>query len=108
MELGVCELLWLKIILEDHLKIAWKGPMKLYYNKKSTIDIAHNPIQHNHTKHVEIHQHFIKEKLEDGIICFPFIPSTQQTTNILTKGLLQPNFEHLINKLGMIDIYAPT
>ena len=46
MALGVCELLWLKIILED-LKIAWKGPMKLYCDNKSIIDIAHNPMQNN-------------------------------------------------------------
>ena len=26
---GVCELLWLKIILDD-LRIKWEGPMKLY------------------------------------------------------------------------------
>ena len=84
---GVCELLWLKKVLEE-LQQEVEHPMKLYYDNMLTISIAHNPIQHNHTKHVEIHQHFIKEKLEYGIICFPFIPSTQQTTNILTKGLL--------------------
>ena len=33
---GVCELLWLKIVLED-LKIKWNGPMKLYYDNKSAI-----------------------------------------------------------------------
>ncbi|RVW81121.1 Retrovirus-related Pol polyprotein from transposon RE2 [Vitis vinifera] len=48
MALGVCELLWLKIILED-LKIASKGPMKLYCDNKSAIDITHNPVQHDRT-----------------------------------------------------------
>ena len=43
MALGVCELLWLKIILED-LKIVWEEPIKLYCDNKSTIDITHNPI----------------------------------------------------------------
>ncbi|KAK5845013.1 hypothetical protein PVK06_001165 [Gossypium arboreum] len=46
MALGVCELLWLKIILED-LKIKWEGPMKLYCDNKSAINIAHNPVQHD-------------------------------------------------------------
>ena len=48
-----CELLWLKIILDD-LKIKWEGPMKLYYDKKSAINIAHNLVQHDRTKHIEI------------------------------------------------------
>ncbi|RVW47644.1 hypothetical protein CK203_115959 [Vitis vinifera] len=37
---GICELLRLKIILDD-LKIKWQGPMKLYCDNKSTINIAH-------------------------------------------------------------------
>ena len=50
---GVCELLWLKIILED-LKIKWDGPMRLYCDNKSAISIAHNPVQHDRTKHIEV------------------------------------------------------
>jgi hypothetical protein len=46
MAMGVCELLWLKIILDD-LKIKWTGPMKLYCDNKSAISIAHNPVQHD-------------------------------------------------------------
>ena len=40
---GLCELLWLKIILDD-LRIEWDDPMKLYCDNKSAINIAHNPI----------------------------------------------------------------
>ena len=57
---------------------------------------------------MEIDRHFMKEKLEAGIICTPFVPITQQLVDLLTKGLHRPIFEHLTNKLGMIDIYAPT
>ena len=72
MALRICELLWTKIIL-DNLKIEWNGPMKLYYDNKSTINIAHNPVQHDRTKHVEVGRHFIKEKLDNGTICTPFV-----------------------------------
>lgn len=48
------------------MKVNWKGPMKLYYDKKFTISIAHNPIEHERTKHIEIDKHFIKEKFERG------------------------------------------
>ncbi|KAA3480021.1 Copia protein [Gossypium australe] len=41
---GFCELLWLKIILDD-FKIKWEGPMKLYCDNKSAIGIAYNPVQ---------------------------------------------------------------
>lgn len=82
--------------------------MKLYFDNKAAISIAQNTVQHDCTKHVEIDSHFIKEKIEDGAICMPFVPTSQQIADILTKRLFIPNFELLVSKLGMVDIYAPT
>jgi hypothetical protein len=104
---GICEGLWIHRVLEE-LKMKIELPLKLYSDSKAAISIAHNPVQHDRTKHIEIDRHFIKEKLDAGIICLPFVTSSQQTTDILTKSLARPTFEHLISKLGMTDIYAPT
>ena len=73
---GVCEILWLKRILEE-LKLNLEHLMKLFCDNKTTISITNNPIQCNHVKHVEISRHFIKEKLESGIICMSFITTRQ-------------------------------
>ncbi|GAV66137.1 hypothetical protein CFOL_v3_09647 [Cephalotus follicularis] len=102
---GICELLWLKIILED-LKIKWEGLMKLYCANKSTINIAHNPVQQDRTKHIEIDRHFIKEKLE-GLICISYVSSGSQLADVLTKGQNGGLFHEIISKLGMEDIYSP-
>ena len=91
--------------MED-LKIKYEGPMHLYYDNKSTISIAHNPVHHDRTKHVEVDQHFIKEKLDGGIISIENVPTTQQPANILTKGLTEQVFDFLVNKLGLINIYS--
>ena len=103
---GICELLWLKIIFDD-LKVEWQSPMKLYCDNESTINIAHNPVQHDRTKHIEIDRHFIKEKLEEGLICLSYVPSGQQVADVLTKGLNGGSFHELVTKLGMEDIYSP-
>ena len=103
----VCEVLWLKHVLKE-IRQPTIYPLKLYCDNKVAISTAHNPVQHDRTKHVKINRHFIKEKLGANIICTPFVPTTQQVANILTKGLHKPVFKHLTNKLGMIDIYAPT
>ena len=61
--------------------------LKLYSDNKAEISSAHNLVQHNRTKHVEIDRHFIKKKLKTSIICMSFVPTTQQLVDILTKGL---------------------
>ncbi|RVW64779.1 Copia protein [Vitis vinifera] len=48
---GICALLWHKIILED-LKIMWETPMRLYCGNKLAINIRHNSVQYDRTKHV--------------------------------------------------------
>ena len=39
------------------------------------------------------YKHFIKERRDSGTICIPYIPSSQQIADILTKGLLKQNFD---------------
>ena len=102
---GLCELLWLKIILDD-LRVKWEYPMKLYSDNKSAINIAHNPIQHDRTKHIEIDRHFIKEKLEEGLVCMSYVPSECQLADIFTKGLNSSGFQNFVFKLGMENIYS--
>lgn len=104
---AVCELLWIRSLLED-LNIKHDSPMKLYCDNKAACDIAHNPIQHDRTKHVEIDRHFIKEKLEARIIETPHVSSQEQLADLLTKAVPSRAFHDGLNKLGMSDIYAPT
>ena len=103
---GVCELLWIKRVLGE-LKLEINLPMKLFCDNKAAISIAQNTVQYDRTKHIEIDRHFIKEKIDAGIICTPYVSTKEQTSDILTKGLFRPTFEFLVNKLGMFDINAP-
>ena len=72
-----------------------KPPIKLYCDNKATINIYLNLVQHNWTKHVEVERHFIKEKIENGIICLTYIPTKEHTVDFFTKGLLQQSFNDL-------------
>jgi len=71
---GVCELLWMKTILDD-LKIKYEAHVGLVCDNKSAISIAHNPDRHDRIKHIDIDRHFIKEKLDSGLIATEYIPS---------------------------------
>lgn len=103
---GICEAIWIKRLFSD-LKIPVSLPIKIYCDNKAAISIAHNPVLHDRTKHIEVDKHFIKEKIESGVICVPYVPTAQQIADILTKGLHKGHFELLVSKLAMEDIYKP-
>ena len=105
--LGICELVWIKSLMKE-IRMTIELPMKLYCDSKAAISIAHNPIQHERIKHVEINRHFIKEKVENGLVCMTYISSGEQLAKVLTKGLPGQQFQEFIGKLGMEDINEPT
>ncbi|CAN1766567.1 Retrovirus-related Pol polyprotein from transposon TNT 1-94 [Linum perenne] len=104
--LGICEVVWVRRILKE-LQLPCPAPIKVYSDSKAAVAIAHNPVLHDRTKHVEIDKHFIKEKLDSGLICMPYISTTHQIADVLTKSLPRGQFSYLVNKLAMEDIYAP-
>lgn len=80
---GICEVLWIKRLLED-LQVSSPLPMKVYCNNKAAILIAHNPVFHDRTNHIEVDKP-IKEKLDSGLICMPYTPTSEQVVDILTS-----------------------
>ncbi|RVW71265.1 Retrovirus-related Pol polyprotein from transposon RE1 [Vitis vinifera] len=93
--------------------VTWKSylsrqPIRLFCDNKVACDIAHNPVQHDRTKHVEVDRFFIKEKLDDKIVELPKIRSEDQLADILTKAISSQVFSKILDKLGMCDIYVPT
>ena len=104
---GMCAALWLTKLLEE-LHIAIEFPIKLYCDNKASINNSLNPVQHDRTKHVEVDRHFIKKKVESGIICMTYVLTKDQTADIFTKRLPRQTFTDFISKLDMIDIYDPT
>ena len=56
-----------------------------FCDNKITIDISHNLVYHDKTKHIEVDRHFKKEKIEEGILCKTYVPMSEQVADIFTK-----------------------
>lgn len=67
------------------------------------MSIAENPVQHDCTKHVEVDRHFIKKKLEGGVIGLWYTRTEDQLANILTKAVPGGVFLSVLNKLNIGD-----
>nr|GFB31448.1 hypothetical protein [Tanacetum cinerariifolium] len=73
----------------------------LYCDSKAAIAILCNPVQHSHTKHIDVRYHFIKEKVEKGIVELFFVRTEYQLADLFTKALSKDRFKYLVRRLGM-------
>ena len=100
------EVVWITGLLKE-LGLGSSKPVDLYCDNKAAIQIAVNPIFHERTKHIEIDCHFIREKIQRGLLCIKYVKSSEQLADIFTKKLGVGQHEYLISKLSLIDIYQP-
>ena len=82
--------------------------MKLDYDNKATISIAHNPMHLIESNTLKLIGILSKKNIgQESFACHLSLQQSKQHKSS-PKGLFRPNFELLINKSGMIDIYALT
>ena len=75
----------------------------LLCDKKSAIKIAHNPVQHSRTKHIEAQPHFIQDHVAKGDINLKHVRTDKQLTDIFTKPLDEKVFCRLRGESNIID-----
>ena len=86
------EALWLAHLVGD-LGIRVEKPM-LHCDSQSAIMLAKNPVFHAKTKHIAVKYHFIWDVLEDKKMELVKVHTIENTTDLLTKGLLGESFAH--------------
>nr|GEW42233.1 integrase, catalytic region, zinc finger, CCHC-type, peptidase aspartic, catalytic [Tanacetum cinerariifolium] len=92
------QVLWMRTQLTDYGFHFDKIPM--YYDSKAAIAISCNPVQHSRTKDIDVKYHFIKEKVEKGIVELFFVGTKYQLADLFTKALPEEMFKYLVRRLG--------
>nr|GEW29847.1 retrovirus-related Pol polyprotein from transposon TNT 1-94 [Tanacetum cinerariifolium] len=105
--LSVCcaQVLWLRTQLTDYGFHFDKIPM--YCDSKAAITISCNPVQHSRTKHIDVRYHFIKEKVEKGIVELFFVVTEYQLADLFTKALSEDRFKYLVRRLAGFENRPP-
>ena len=79
------------------------GPVPLLCDNESAIKIAHYPVQHCRTKHIDIRYHFLRDHVSNDDISLTYVGTKHQLADILTKPLDEPRFVELRGELGILD-----
>jgi hypothetical protein len=95
------QLLWMRQTLEDYGVHCDKAP--LLCDNESAIKITHNPVQHNKTKNIEIHHHFIQDHVNQGDINLSYVGTNNQLADIFKKPLEEARFRELRHELNIIE-----
>ena len=102
----IVELIWLRWLLQD-LGVDYSTATKLHCDNRSAIQIAHNDVFHERTKHIEIDCHFIRHHLLQGTLTLQSIFSQDQLADIFAKPLPPGTFRALASKLIMVSLKPP-
>ncbi|CAO2816812.1 unnamed protein product [Amaranthus hypochondriacus] len=99
MSSAASEITWTVRLLEE-LGICDLRHVTLHCDNQSALNIAHNPVLHDRTKHIEIDCHFTRKKVMESLLQLTYLPTNSQLADVFTKILPSGHFRHLLSKLG--------
>ncbi len=91
--------------IENDLDIACGGReivIPLKGDNQGSITLAHNPIFHSRTKHIDIQHHYIRDEVALKRIELSYVPTDQMIADGLTKALTHVKFHRFIEQMNMI------
>jgi hypothetical protein len=77
--------------------------VSLLCNNENAIRMTENPVEHSHTKHIDIWYHFLRDHSQMGDIVIDHVSTHKQLTDIFTKPLDEKRFCELRNELNVLD-----
>eukprot|EP00253_Pinus_taeda_P019154 PITA_19154 len=95
--------LWLHQILSEfgfqkqHLTTLW-------CDNQSAIKLCKDPIQHQRSKHLELHMHFIRKLIHDHVLEVQYFSTDDQVADIFTKALIEAKFTELQFMVGVQEV----
>uniref|UniRef100_A0A2N9GJZ0 Integrase catalytic domain-containing protein n=1 Tax=Fagus sylvatica TaxID=28930 RepID=A0A2N9GJZ0_FAGSY len=90
---------------QSDLGIDCSTAVPIHCDNRSAIQIAHNDVFHERTKHIEIDCHFVRHHLLQGTLQLRSVSSQDQLADIFTKPMPPGRFRDLISKLKLVSVH---
>ena len=83
-------------------------PIRILCDNMSSIYLARKPVFHARTKHIEVHYHFIRERVQTGEINLQHISMNLQVDDVFTKALGVDKLRQFTSGLGLTTSALPS
>lgn len=96
----ICEALWTCKLFEE-LKFLDPGPVKIFEDNQSAIAITESAGPSEKLNYTEVKLSFIKQCVQEGKVEVSYVPTADQSADILTKRLPFATFDKHHSALGI-------
>lgn len=79
-------------------------PIMIFTDTQGCMALAMNPEFHNRTKYIDIQQHFIREKVDNGDVHLKYLPTGDMVADLLIKALPYEKVERFRKEIGIHEI----
>ena len=79
----------------------------IYCDNLSNIQLTKNPVFQARTKHIEVHYHFVYERMVSGEVELVYVLTDRHVTNIFTKPVGLDKLRHFLTMLGLQHLDMP-
>eukprot|EP00253_Pinus_taeda_P011416 PITA_11416 len=97
------EALWLRQILSEFV-FQQQHLTTLWCDNQSAIQLCKDPVQHQRSKHIELHMHFIRKLIHDDVLEVQYCSTDDQVADIFTKALTEAKFTKLRFMVGVQEV----
>lgn len=96
------EAVWIRNFIND-LRIPGVhiNTVPLYIDSNSALKLTRNPEFHSKSKHIDVKHHFVREKVDEGLINTRRVDTKDNLADVFTKALSRPTHEDLVNRLNL-------
>jgi len=85
------------------LQLDFTIPIELKADNTSSINVSENPINNPKTKHIDVSYHFTWEHLLRKSFTLSYVPTGENLTDIMTKGLPSVLHQRHTQGLGLTE-----
>ncbi|MCO5602993.1 hypothetical protein L7F22_057135 [Adiantum nelumboides] len=99
--MATIECVWLRHLMAD-LGVGQVTANTIYIDSQCTLAVARNLVFHACTKHIEMHYHYVRERLSADEISLAYVPTHDNLADVFTKALSREKLEAFCKALGLL------